>query len=300
MTNLNTTGSVTGIKLGFFELPLCRLHVLEAGEGPALIIVPATISECKDWIELVRFMAQWFHVFFFELPGHGESTPFQQPFTTSLVAETVEQLVDQLGIQDFSLMGFSFGGILAINTFLRLSDRIQNVILVSPCLSHKAVMLSRSRIRSVFFINHILALPGIQTLFLALLHNPHTVSLVFALLRRLGRIESSIELRPKFLSIRKSTLDVLNGQIKEILSVEFHNPPTRFATPCYLAMSINDPVLDFNTTLTAARLLFSDLMVIKLTHPYHQSPVPLTLDGLNHDYYDTVNEFLANQNQSRE
>jgi pimeloyl-ACP methyl ester carboxylesterase len=291
--------AVSRIKLGFYELPLCRLHVLEAGEGAALIIVPATISECKDWIELVRFMSQWFHVYFFELPGHAESTPFQQPFTTSLVAETVEQLVDKLGIQDFSLLGFSFGGILAIKTFLRLSDRIQNIILVSPCLSHRAVKLSRSRIKSILGVNQILAVPWIQKMFLASLHNPRTVSMVFRLLRRLGHIEASIELRPKFLTIAKSTLDVLSAQIREILTIEFQSPASRFSTPCYLAMSVNDPVLDFETTLATARSLFSNTMVLQLLHPYHQSPDPLTLEGLNGEYFDTVNEFLSDSSRRR-
>jgi len=51
-----------------------------------LIIVPATISELENWLSLAQFMAQWFHVYFFELPGHGRSEPFRNrsPASASL------------------------------------------------------------------------------------------------------------------------------------------------------------------------------------------------------------------------
>ena len=38
-----------GYRLYFIDLPLCRLHVLETGHGPLLIMVPATLSELEDW-----------------------------------------------------------------------------------------------------------------------------------------------------------------------------------------------------------------------------------------------------------
>ena len=66
----------------FIDLPLSRLHLMEAGSGEPLIIVPATISELENWTALAQFMAQWFHIYFFELPGHGQSTSFREPFSS--------------------------------------------------------------------------------------------------------------------------------------------------------------------------------------------------------------------------
>jgi len=111
-------------KTYFIDLPLSRLHVLETGKGEPLIIVPATISELENWLPLAQFMAQWFHVYFFELPGHGQSGPFRERFSSQQVAELVGQLANKLGFERFNLMGFSFGGILAMRTFKHLSQRI--------------------------------------------------------------------------------------------------------------------------------------------------------------------------------
>ena len=92
-------------KTYFIELPLSRLHVLETGKGEPLIIVPATISELENWLPLAQFMAQWFHVYFFELPGHGQSDPFCEGFSSQQVAELVGQLANKLGFDRFNLMG---------------------------------------------------------------------------------------------------------------------------------------------------------------------------------------------------
>lgn len=119
-------------KTYFLDMPLARLHVLETGEGEPLIMVPATISELENWRTLAQFMAQWFRVYFFELPGHGGSEPFRDGFSSRKVAELVGQLADHLGCQRFNLMGFSFGGILALRTFQLLSHRIDRMILIAP------------------------------------------------------------------------------------------------------------------------------------------------------------------------
>lgn len=287
--------SINECKMSFFELPLARLHAVEAGNGPVLIIVPATISECKDWVSLTRFMANWFHVYFFELPGHGESTPFQLPFSTNLVAEAVEQLVNTLNIERFSVMGFSFGGILAMKTYQRMREKIDNVILLSPCLTHRAVQLSRTRMKLALLVVRFINQPKVRRAFLRVLHSPQTVTLAFRFLQLVGKLESTIELRPKLLTISESTLDVLANQMNEIASTEFPAPLEKSATPCFFWMSTNDPVLDFNKTLAVAETHFESVEVVRSAFPYHQPPEPLTYEGLMRDYFEMVDGFLKRQ-----
>jgi pimeloyl-ACP methyl ester carboxylesterase len=284
--------SAEDCKMLFHDLPLARLHVLEVGSGPVLIIVPATISECKDWIPLTRFMAHWFHVYFFELPGHGESTPFHAPFSTDLVAQTVEQLLDACGIDRFSVMGFSFGGILAMKTFKRLSSRVENLIFISPCLTKRSLLLPRTRILAAQAVIHLINRPRIRRVFLQFLHNPRTVNTSFRFLKQISQLESTIELRPKLLTISETTLEVLARQVDEITTVDFPIPAERHTAPCYLWMSVNDPVLDFATTLNAVQAHFENVDVVPSDIPFHQPPEPLTYEGLMRDYHQTVGAFL--------
>lgn len=125
-------------EFGDIKLPNTRLHYVKAGSGPPLVIVPATVSLIRQWLPLVQFMGQRFTAYFFELPGHGQSTPYPENFESSRVPETVESFVNAMGHGTFNLMGFSFGGLLALRTLERLQSRISKVILFSTSLSQRA------------------------------------------------------------------------------------------------------------------------------------------------------------------
>ena len=276
----------------FINLPLSHLHVLEAGEGEPLIIVPATISELGNWHDLVQFMAQWFHVYFFELPGHGKSSPFQEKFSSQKVAELIEQLADNLGFERFNLMGFSFGGILAMRTFKRLSHRIDRMMLIAPCVGHHAISYSPFRLGMLYTFNQFVGLPRAQRLFNVLVHNRQTVHWIVKVLQRVGHLEDAIPLERKLPMTPDSTISVLNAQIAEILTTEFDVNPVKYTTPCYFAMSIYDPLLCFVTTLEILERHFAEIKTVRLTYPFHQAPRPFTYDELNRDFHATVESFM--------
>lgn len=276
----------------FVDLPLSRLHIMEAGEGEPLIIVPATISELENWCDLIQFMAQWFHVYFFELPGHGQSSPFEEKFSSQKVAELVGQLANKLGIERFNLMGFSFGGILAMQTFKRLSHRVERLIMIAPCLDHRAIPYSRFRLSLLYNLNRLLSHPKMQKRFNDLIHNKITVHWVVKALQNIGHLEDSLRLERKLPQTPRSTLSVLNAQVDEILTTEFDIAPVKYDTPCYFAMSIFDPLLSFDTTLDVLKKHFTKVNTVQLTYPFHQPPRPFTFEELNLGFYKTIDSFM--------
>lgn len=279
----------------FIDLPLSRLHLMEAGSGEPLIIVPATISELENWVALAQFMAQWFHIYFFELPGHGQSTSFREPFSSHQVAHLVEQLTDRLGFERFSLMGFSFGGILAMRTYKRLSARINRLALIAPCLDHRALAFSPLRQSLLYRSNQLLRRPRMQTRFYELLHNQRTNAVIARLLHQIGHVERSIPLKDKLSRTQRDTIAVLNAQINEILTTEFEVEPVKYKTPCYFAMSARDPLLRYETTLSVLQSHFEQVSALRLDYPFHQPPVPFTYAEYNRDFYETVDAFVHNQ-----
>ena len=279
-------------KTYFIDLPLSRLHVMETGKGVPLIMVPATISELENWISLAQFMGQWFRVFFFELPGHGQSEPFREGFSSQRVAELVGQLADAVGFDHFNLMGFSFGGILAMRTFKLLSERIDRMFLIAPCLDHRAIPWSKMRFSLMHGFNWLMDQPSLRERFCNLINNKHTVSGVVKFLQKLGRLEDTIPLERKLLNTRPSTIEVLNAQIHEILTTEFEVAPAKYQTPCYFAMSVNDPLLRFDTTLGIVHEHFASVSSLPLLYPFHQPPRPFTFEELNGTFYKTVDMFV--------
>ncbi|MFH1184787.1 MAG: alpha/beta hydrolase [Chloroflexota bacterium] len=279
-------------KTDLVDLPLCALHVMEAGEGPPLIIVPATISELENWVELVRFMGQWFRTYFFELPGHGQSTPLPAAFTSDLVAGAVGQLADHIGAQRFSLMGFSFGGILAMKTFLLLRQRIDSVIFISPCVTGRALLLTRPQRFAASQLNRLLKIPSIRSFLYKAAQNKTNARRLARLVHVVGKVENYREFESRLAKMRPSMIEIVSRELDEILGAEFPLPESKYETPCHFAMSVNDPVLHYRTTLDALRSQFLNVRVTELSFRFHQPPRAFTLDELNHSFRDTLAESL--------
>lgn len=267
-----------------FNLPNTRLHTVKSGTGPPLIIVPATVSLIRQWLPLAQFMGQRFTTHFFELPGHGGSTPYPTQFKSRLVPPTVEALADALGYERFSLMGFSFGGLLALRTLEYLQDRIDKFILLSPCVSQRALQYSLPRkiafrlaARSLQFsaVQH-----GIHRLMTApALENP----LIFAL-SKFSNIKPSILKSKNALHIPMATLDVFAYTVEEIFTMEYRPACGQFHVPCFFGMSIHDDMLHYDLTERIVRNMFPRLTIQRFSHPYHQPPHPPTFEWLIQDF----------------
>jgi pimeloyl-ACP methyl ester carboxylesterase len=272
------------LKFNHIELPLTKLHYVTCGEGPPLIMVPATISKLSNWLPFAQFFGQRFTVYFFELPGHGKSTPFAQAYSSKLVAESVGAFLDQLGYSSAALLGFSFGGILALHTLNHLRERINKVIFISPCVSQNAIILSDSRKVSLRKLLTFLRTPVIQHCVVKILHSKRFGYNCAALFRKLGKVENTIPLEAILCGLPASTVDVLIYQACEILKCEFPLPKSPLLQKCYFAMSINDPVLDFQTTYDFLDVYFQEVFTARFTFPYHQPAVLPTFSELNQDY----------------
>ena len=271
------------------SLPGTRLHYVKTGTGPPLIMVPATVSLIRQWLPLAQFMGQRFTSYFFELPGHGQSTPYPVKFESRLVPETVEALANELGYDRFNLMGFSFGGLLALRILERLSQRIDKVILLSPVLSRLALKWSwrrqwafRATVRAMK--NSYMLRGTHHILNMSTLEAP----LTFAI-SKFGNIDHRILKNKDAIHLPLSTLDVLTYTLDEILHNEYQYRGTPFKNPCYFGMSIYDDILEYELTEQIVRDHFEHVKIVKFTLPYHQPPEPPTFKWLVKEFNPLLN-----------
>jgi pimeloyl-ACP methyl ester carboxylesterase len=263
-------------------LPLCDLHYLQMGSGPPLIMVPATISELDSWLGLVAFMAQRFTAYFFELPGHGKSTPLPC-YGSRHVAQAVIDLVDHLGLERINLMGFSFGGILTLTMLSGFSDRVDSVILISPLVDSDAIRIPRSSMLCLRTLTTLLQHRGVQNVCYRSLSSNLGSRLWAEFLVRVGHVEHKELMRRRLTKVSHATVRALTGQATEILGTHSFCS-MRYPQTCYFAMSVRDPLLDFGFTSTAVKRMFASVDEVPLDLPYHQPPEPLTLAYLNGTY----------------
>ncbi len=265
-------------------LPSTTLNVGEAGEGEPVIIVPATISLVEDWAPLVRFVGLRYRALIFELPGHGRSEPYPDGYTSGKVAGTVGELADTLGADRFTLMGFSFGGLLALTTLRHLEGRVSRIVLLSPfvmtsALKHDRVKLATLRM-TIGALRSKLARRGV----LAVLHDERTVALIDWYMRQVGMFETAADLRARLTGFTASTLDVFLAQVEEVLSTGPGVLAGPYDVPCLFGMSRLDTMLDFASTRTWVHENFADLTELVWEWPYHAPPVPLALEDYMRDH----------------
>ena len=282
-TSTNIYAPPRGI-FGDIKLPNTTLHYVKTGDGPPLVIVPATVSLISQWLPLAQFMGQRFTAYFFELPGHGGSTPYPEKFKSQLVPHTVEAFVNAMGYETFNLMGFSFGGLLALRTLEHLQDRIEKVILLSPVVSHRALKWSTPQLltlkASIKALKNSYVLRGTHRV----INIPQLEWPLTWLLSKISNVDRRILESKHAIHLPLSTLDVFTHTVEEILGVEYRYPNKPFNTPCYFGMSVNDDILEYNLTSRIVHNHFASISSQTFTHPYHQPPEPPTFEWLVQDF----------------
>lgn len=89
-----------------------RLHYLEAGSGPALVLVHGLGSNAtQDWSRLLGPLARRFHVYAPDLPGFGESErPAAADYSIPMQVQAVREFMEAKGVRRARLAGVSMGG----------------------------------------------------------------------------------------------------------------------------------------------------------------------------------------------
>lgn len=255
-----------------------------AGAGELAIVVPATISLVEDWEAMTRFLGRRFRAVFFELPGHGGSEAFGEPFSSRLVARTVLEIADSHGAEDFTLVGFSFGGLLALRTLQAAHGRVKRVALLSPFVGNAALRRSVAETAALRATVAALEPEFARRSMLAVLRNPATVAVVDWYMRTIGGFETSADLSARLRGFSSSTLDVFLAQVREVLTTPPADLAGPFDVPCLFGMSRRDPLLDFAASERFVREQFCHVTEVVWDWPYHAPPTPLTLADYDRDH----------------
>jgi pimeloyl-ACP methyl ester carboxylesterase len=127
---LETLTSRTTFREKFVDADGFHIRYLEAGDGPPLVHFHGA-----GGLRLYRsheLLARTHRVILFEVPGFGESPANERSQSVEDLGRTMAEAVTELGIDQFNLMGNSFGGRLALLTALQIPERIRALILVAP------------------------------------------------------------------------------------------------------------------------------------------------------------------------
>jgi pimeloyl-ACP methyl ester carboxylesterase len=111
-----------------------RLHYVEAGTGPVLVLLHGNGSMTADFASsgLVARAARRHRVIAFDRPGFGHSTrPRGRPLGAAAQARLIWAALDRLGVGRALVMGHSWGASVAVAMALAAPERVSGLVLVS-------------------------------------------------------------------------------------------------------------------------------------------------------------------------
>jgi pimeloyl-ACP methyl ester carboxylesterase len=109
-----------------------RLHVTEAGRGPALLMLHGLSATHFNWEHTIGAFSDRFRVIAPDLPGHGRSDKPDAPYTIDFFAGVMRSLGRELGIDEAVVIGNSLGGQIAIQMALDYPTWTRALVLAAP------------------------------------------------------------------------------------------------------------------------------------------------------------------------
>ena len=122
---------MTSRDLRTFDLHGQDLAYVDAGTGPAVVLIHGLMSSHATWDGQVDRLALDHRVIAPDLPGNGASGKALGDYSLSAHAAAVRDLLDHLGVHSAAVVGHSLGGGVAMQFAYLFPDRVDRLALVS-------------------------------------------------------------------------------------------------------------------------------------------------------------------------
>lgn len=117
------------------------------GEGKPFLILHGWGSNSERWQTIAEKISEkGFKVIVPDLPGFGSSDIFSEPWNGNKYTTWLENFVKELNLNDFYLLGHSFGGALASKMAIKHAQDVKKLFLVSSaCIRKKTTQKDISK-----------------------------------------------------------------------------------------------------------------------------------------------------------
>lgn len=109
----------------------CRIHYVVEGAGDAIVLIPGLGGSVQQLAGISQELSRSYQVITVDPRGAGASDKPDHPYDGETLAGDIVAVMDAAGIQTASLVGISFGGMIAQEVALRFPDRVRSLVLAS-------------------------------------------------------------------------------------------------------------------------------------------------------------------------
>jgi pimeloyl-ACP methyl ester carboxylesterase len=108
-----------------------KMYYEEYGTGDPLLLLHGFGGCSQNWHDFTGELALKYRLIVVDLRGHGYSTNDQNIFSHRQAAKDVFLLLEKLGIDHFSAMGMSTGGMILLHMAVSAPERLRSMVLIS-------------------------------------------------------------------------------------------------------------------------------------------------------------------------
>jgi pimeloyl-ACP methyl ester carboxylesterase len=107
-----------------------NIHYVQTGQGPNLVLIHGIASNLGQWqLGILPALVEHFRLTMYDLRGHGYSDMPTRGYTPTHMLGDFSGLMDYLGMERTSIVGHSYGGLVALCYALHLPERVDKLII---------------------------------------------------------------------------------------------------------------------------------------------------------------------------
>jgi pimeloyl-ACP methyl ester carboxylesterase len=114
----------------FVEVGGRRLYLSVTGDGPPILLINGIGGSVSNWSPLLAGLGGMTTIAF-DAPGSGRSPSSSMPISIPGMARLCTRLLDELGVNTTSVLGFSLGGLIAQQLAVTAPERVGRLVLMS-------------------------------------------------------------------------------------------------------------------------------------------------------------------------
>jgi pimeloyl-ACP methyl ester carboxylesterase len=127
----NYNSKLTNVQGQLVNIGDIELYYEEFGSGNPLLLLHGFGGCSQNWHPFAAELSKHHRLIVVDLRGHGHSTNPENTFTHKQAANDIFLLLDKLGIDQFSAMGMSTGGMILLHMASSQPGRIRSMVLIS-------------------------------------------------------------------------------------------------------------------------------------------------------------------------
>jgi pimeloyl-ACP methyl ester carboxylesterase len=114
-----------------FHFKNVPIHFETFGKGPAIILLHGFLESSTMWKPLIPELSKNNHVITIDFPGHGKSGVISETHSMELMAEVVNEVMQNLQISSATFIGHSMGGYVALAYAELFPEKVEKLILLN-------------------------------------------------------------------------------------------------------------------------------------------------------------------------